>query len=242
MNSKGKIILTYIAMAVAVISFDVLWTFLATGRGYIGIDMLIVIVLVLGCGLVYDMRSWQLLYGVIYPVYKKEGLSSHFFEVAEEYGASLEKELSRTRFYINLEAYYVSVEQYDKALITFTKINADYIHSIEQSISVVKRGAVALFYNNGLDICLKTGHLEDAKRIYQDGWSFLKKREYSRAVLDTLAEYHFQIGEYEKQVFYDEKMIAKGNLPNGLLQAATKRLEVGRKYLTEGKKQEDERG
>lgn len=242
MNSREKIILTYIVMSIAVAAFDILWTFLLTGKGYISIDMLIIIVLVLGCGLARDLRSWKQLCGVIYPIYKKEGFSSHFFEVAEEYAASLENELTRTRFYINLESYYVSVKRYDKALIAFTKINADYVHSIEHSTSAIKRGAVALFYNNGLDICLKTGHLEDAKRIYQDGWPFLKKREYSKAILDTLAEYHFQIGEYEKQVFYDERMMAKGNLSNDLMQAATKRLEIGRKYLADKKEREDERG
>lgn len=245
MVSKKSFILKYVGMYIVTVSFFALLILLDLKLGLFILDIAIVMAIITGIYLTGDLVSWKRVNKIIYPVYLKEGFSSHFFEVAEEYGATLETADLRSRYYLALMCYYQTMEQHDKALTAFTRVDASYIHQIEKKIGLRKRQLVMQFYNNGLYACLKTGHIEDAKRIYQDGCPFLlryEKSSYVLGILDTLAEYHYQMEEYEKEAYYDEKLMAIGKLPAELMQAATKRLEIGRKYLADKKEQEDERG
>ena len=234
MTSRGKVILAYVIQYIFYWWICVGFYALLGGRVNVPVIIFMTVWLLIwtGIALIKDLIQWKQCVGVIYPIYQKEGYSSHFFEVAEEYGTTLENVDVRSRYYLSLVAYYLDMNQYDKALIAFTKVDAGYIHRIEKKSGQRKRQLVRGFYNNGLYVCLKTGHMEDAKRIYQDGYPYLKKYENRYYIVDTLAEYHYHMKEYEKEVYYDEKLMKMGNLSTDVKQYATKRLEEGRKHLT----------
>ncbi len=183
---------------------------------------------------VKDLIRWQQVNGKIYPVFKREGMSPHFFQVAEEYGKTIDRVKISTHYWLNLLCYYQTMNQDDMALQTFTKVDASYIHSIKNSRGRWNRRLVKVFFNNGLSACLKTGHLDDAKRLYQDGFPYLKKNMAKDiAVLDTLAEYHFLMREYKDAAELYRKLLETGRLPMNMMKNATERLDYARQQCME---------
>ena len=201
MLTRGRIILSYImayliyAMWMVVFELLMKTVFHRTWEEFehLTIEMLVLLAIIVIVLLVKEITNWQRLFGKIYPIFKEEGMSPHFFQVAEEYGETLESAKTRTPYWLNLSCYYQTMNQDDMALQAFAKADAAYIHSIKNSRSVWKRTLVKQFFNNGLAACLKTGHFDDAKRLYRDGFPYLEKymTKNDIAVLDTLAEYHF---------------------------------------------------
>lgn len=154
--------------------------------------------------------------------------------MAEGYGETIESTKISTPYWLNLSCYYQTMNQDDMALQAFTKADAAYIHSIKNSRSEWKRIVVKLFFNNGLAVCLKTENLDDARRLYQDGFPYLEKyMTKDIAVLDTLAEYHFLMKEYEHAAKLYENLLATGKLPVDMVKTATDRLAYARQQCME---------
>ncbi len=182
--------------------------------------------------MIFAVNSWDRYYRVIYPIYEKEGFSDHFYEVALQYGQTLDKPRRKATYYVNLIACYQATERYEDSVKAFVEIDTAYIAKIKNSWNPFLRSTAMCFFNNGLYTCLKTGRLEDAKRMYRDGYDVLKKYENKAHVLDTLAEYHFQLQEYDKSIYYDEKLIARGGSMDDVAKYATKRLRIAREKLS----------
>ena len=242
MISRGRIILsyivTYILFSMWVVLFELLikTIFHHTWEEFerMTLETMVGLAIIVLFLLVKEMINWQRLCGKIYPVFKKEGMSPHFFQAAEEYGETIESVKVSTPYWLNVSCYYQIMNQDDLALQAFTRADAAYIHSIKNSRSEGKRKQVEQFFNNGLSVCLKTGHLEDAKRLYQDGFPYLEKyMAKDIAVLHTLAEYHFLMKEYEDAAKLYEKLLAKGNLSVDIVKTATDRLNYAREQCME---------
>lgn len=242
MISKGRIILSYIMAYILFVMWGVvLQLFMKTVLQHYTWEefeqQIVGTVVILGIVVLFllakELIYWQQLYGKIYPIFKNEGMSPHFFQAAEEYGKTIESVKISTPYWLNLVCYYQTMNQDDMALQAFVKADAAYIHSIKNKKSGGKRTLVKLFFNNGLAVCLKTGNLDDARRLYQDGFPYLQQyMTKDIAVLDTLAEYHFQMKEYEQAAKLYEKLLAKGNLPVAVVKTATDRVAYAKEQST----------
>lgn len=188
------------------------------------IETIVIFGIVMLFFLAKDIIVWQRVYGKIYPIYKKEGMSPHFFQVAEEYGKTIDNVRISTHYWLNLLCFYQMMNQDDMALEAFKKVDASYIHSIKNSGGDWNRRLVKMFFNNGLSACLKTENLDDARKLYQDGYPYLKKCK-DIAVLDTLAEYHFLMKEYEDAAKLYGKLLATGKLSGDMVKTATERFD-----------------
>lgn len=242
MISRGRIILSHILVYILVSMWGVVLelimktTFHHTWERFERqiIEIMVILGIIVLFLLVKQLINWQRLYGKIYPIFKKEGMSQHFFQVAEEYGETIEHVKISTTYWLNLLCYYQTMNQDDKALKAFTKVDAAYIHSIKNSKVKWKQTLVKVFFNNGLSVCLKTGNFDDAKRLYRDGFPFLQN--YTKkdiAVMDTLAAYHFLMEEYEEAAKLYEKLLATGRLPLDMVKTATERVTYAKEQSVE---------
>ena len=246
MISKKNILLGHIAafiimsIGVAIFNLFVKTIFHNTTEIYIRTTILAITIIGIAAAVlcIKEMMNWEKINGKIYPIYKKEGFSTHFFQVAEEYGETITDQRIHTTYWLNLLCYYQSMGQHDKALRAFTKVDAAYIHSIKNERNAERQVLVKLFFNNGLSVCLKTDNLEDAKRIYRDGLPFLQKYKKNIAILDTLAEYHFKMQEYEQAAVLYEELLEKTGVPGELVKEATERLHYSREQCQGNRGQE----
>ena len=183
--------------------------------------------------MIFAVNRWDQYYRVIYPIYEKEGFSDHFYEVALQYGKTLQKPRYKATYYVDLISFYHRTERYEDSVKAFLEVDTAYIASVKDSWKPSLKKLVMMFFNNGMYTCLKTGRLEDAQRMYRDGYDVLNKYEKSINVLDTLAEYHFQMKEYEKSIYYDQKIVAKGEMLPEVSKDATMRLKMAREAMKE---------